>query len=342
MGRTKTRRALRADRLRVAALAVAGTSTADIARQLRLDRRFVTRWRQRISKVGSISDADRSGRPRTRTAVVVKRVRVKLCGKTRKSTRAVAAELTAAGTSVSQMTVVRAAHDAGLMPHRPAKRPLLTVADKARRLNFARQHINTDWHRVLFVDESTRTLYAAPNPHNDRVWAPRGSSVQPVEQRQSTWPASAVRMCGGVSAAGKTRLHLYSKRLDADSYCHILSSVLLPDGNALFSSGDWTLLHDRAPYHRAAAVMSFLSEHHPQHMSAAWPPHSPDLNVIENVWSIVKHAVDSERPTTRAALERTVRRAWACVPQQQIDNMIRSMPQRLRAVIDARGGHTTY
>jgi transposase len=102
-GSHKTRRALRADRLRVAALAVAGTSTADIARQLRLDRRFVTRWRQRISKVGSINDADRSGRPRTRTAVVVKRVRVKLCGKTRKSTRAVAAELTAAGTRVSQM-----------------------------------------------------------------------------------------------------------------------------------------------------------------------------------------------------------------------------------------------
>jgi transposase-like protein len=342
MGRTKTRRALREDRLRIVELALAGTTTADIARQLRLERHYVARWRRRLSKVGDISDAGRSGRPRKRTAVVVKRVRLMLCGKKRRSTRAVAAELTAGGTAVCQRTVVNAAHDAQLLPHHPPKKPVLTASDKHRRLQFARHHSKTNWRRVLFVDESTRALYAVPNRHNDVTWGPRGSSVQPAETRQSFGPASAVRMCGGVSAAGKTTLHLFSNSLDANGYCDILRSTILPDGDSLFSGTDWTLLQDRAPYHRAPTVTAFLDNQHPQHMGATWPPHSPDLNVIENVWSIVKHAVDSDRPTTRVALVRTVRRAWARLPQQQIDSMINSMPQRLRAVIKAGGGHTSY
>ena len=135
MGRTKTRAASRADRLRVAQLAVAGQPTAEIARQLRLERHFVSRWRRRLSKVGNISDAGRSGRPSARTAELVHRVRIKLCGKKRKSTRAVAAELTAGGTPVSRTTVARAARDGGLMPHRPPKKPWLTASDQSRRLH---------------------------------------------------------------------------------------------------------------------------------------------------------------------------------------------------------------
>ena len=151
-----------------------------------------------------------------------------------------------------------------------------------------------------------------------------------------------VKECAGVAAGGKTRLHLYSGTMNADDYQKVLKKTLLPGGDKIFGDGDWTLLQDRAPQHAAATTVAFLDDGEHKHLTEAWPPHSPDLNVIENVWSIIKHNVRLRGPKNKAELEAAWRAEWRRLPQQQIGNMVASMPQRLRAVIAMGGGHTHY
>ena len=81
------------------------------------------------------------------------------------------------------------------------------------------------------------------------------------------------------------------------------------------------------------------------------PAYSPDLNPIENVWSLLKNALN-KRP--RASLgfgksERSIAqfisaifKEWDLLPQKAIDNCILSLPRRYKAVIDAKGWYTKY
>ena len=41
-------------------------------------------------------------------------------------------------------------------------------------------------------------------------------------------------------------------------------------------------------------------------------------------------------------LEACLKAAWESIPQERLDSLIRSMPTRLQAVIDAEGGATRH
>lgn len=75
-----------------------------------------------------------------------------------------------------------------------------------------------------------------------------------------------------------------------------------------------------------------------------WPPLSPDLNPIEHLWDTLKRKVRSRTPApvNHNQLVDAVNAEWENIPQDTIENLISSMPRRLNAVIQSRGGHTPY
>lgn len=102
-------------------------------------------------------------------------------------------------------------------------------------------------------------------------------------------------------------------------------------------------VHDNAPAHRAASTRAWL--HYSQMEVVKWAAYSPDLNLIENVWSWMKSWLTQNYDITRlslAQLREAVAAAWEAVPEDFLASLALSMPRRLQQVIDRQGGLSDY
>ncbi|KAG0134798.1 hypothetical protein HOY82DRAFT_481077 [Tuber indicum] len=101
------------------------------------------------------------------------------------------------------------------------------------------------------------------------------------------------------------------------------------------------VVEDGAPGHkRAANHYRRLNEME----QIPWPAQSPDLNLIEALWMDMETELGQTwgRIGDIPVLERALSTVWHQIPAERLESLICSMPQRLRAVIDAQGGPTPY
>ncbi|GFW17120.1 transposable element Tcb1 transposase [Trichonephila clavipes] len=68
------------------------------------------------------------------------------------------------------------------------------------------------------------------------------------------------------------------------------------------------------------------------------------LNPVENVWDIFDRRVKARQstPTCLPELRRELLEEWCNIPQDQIDNLILSMPRRCTDCIAPSGSQTMY
>jgi len=72
-----------------------------------------------------------------------------------------------------------------------------------------------------------------------------------------------------------------------------------------------------------------------------WPGNSPDLNPVENLWSLMKHKVSKKIIFYGCSTEKCNKEVW--VKDMSPDyclNLAGSMPSRLETVTKNGGGHT--
>ena len=63
-------------------------------------------------------------------------------------------------------------------------------------------------------------------------------------------------------------------------------------------------MHDGAPCHRSKAMKQFLAEN--SLATLVWPTCSPDLNPIENLWTIIKNKIADKQPLSAGALDQAI------------------------------------
>ena len=131
--------------------------------------------------------------------------------------------------------------------------------------------------------------------------------------------------------------------MNSQRYLEILEDQIHPISYHLGDpSSDWLYMDDNAPPHRSLLIRNFKQQSGLRTID--WPAMSPDLNPIENVWSLLKKNVRRRLKATDdiQSLKDLLKREWDNLSQTTIDSIIESMPSRVRSVIGNSGGNTKY
>lgn len=123
---------------------------------------------------------------------------------------------------------------------------------------------------------------------------------------------------------------------------HILDPELIPFWHKTCEEYGWTqVVEDGAPGHKgfskACREINNLE-------SLEWSPQSPDLNLIEALWADMETELGETfgRVSDLDTLKIILKNAWDNIGADRLDSLIRSMPRRLEAVINAGGNATPY
>ena len=88
--------------------------------------------------------------------------------------------------------------------------------------------------------------------------------------------------------------------------------------------------------------MDFLAENNVETLD--WPPQSPDMNPIENLWAIIKARRKKKYgvPKTREELIEQIFDIWNSIDEELIEKLANSINKRVLAVLKAKGKVTMY
>ncbi|UYV74251.1 hypothetical protein LAZ67_11002616 [Cordylochernes scorpioides] len=218
--------------------------------------------------------------------------------------------------SISTRTISRRLVANGLHSCRPLRRLPLTPPNRRQRLEWCRARSTwmTEWHRVVFSDESRFCL----------------SSDTIVER--PTVRQRGIMVWGAIAYDSRSPLLRIQGTMTAQRYVDdVMRPVTLPylQGvpNALYQQ-------DNARPHTARISQQALQDV----QMLPWPPYSPDLSPIEHVWDIIGRRLHAlPQPRSEDELWQMVEREWRAIPQDAIRTLIDSLPRRVAACIAVRG-----
>ena len=208
----------------------------------------------------------------------------------------------------------------------------------------------------MFTDECPKYLFQYPNPKNDIVWGSQECDVLPAYQVKQS---AKVMGWGGMTGRGLTRLHIlrsvqtltfeyYVKEILEKEVKPLTSRRQVTGGpmeRKLFSSNKaMTFAQDGAPAHTSKVAQTWCHKNLPKFIPKdVWPANSPDLNPVENIWSIIDDITYRDpAPKTLDRLKKRLRFAWKNVTQDTLNELAHSMPCRLKNVRKNKGGHAGY
>jgi hypothetical protein len=81
--------------------------------------------------------------------------------------------------------------------------------------------------------------------------------------------------------------------LNSEKYINILDDNLWPVIAQHFSTSPYIFQEDNAPCHVSRRTNQWKTEN--DIPTLEWPPQSPDLNIIENLWKVIKTKIQKQR-----------------------------------------------
>jgi len=190
-----------------------------------------------------------------------------------------------------------------------------------------------DFDRNVFADEA---CFAVGPDGRLAMWYPRNG--RPVVQ-QSQYPAK-VHVLGAISIFGTVGNLSFAPTWNAATFANGIEVDVAPTANALFN-GNWHLQLDNATAHTAAAAQHHLLTNGVPSIFFQ-PPSSPDLNPIENVWSLLKRRIAGHNCQTAQQLRQALTHEWQALAPGEVAPFATSMADRVQSVMAAAGGHTKY
>jgi hypothetical protein len=255
------------------------------------------------------------------------------------SAACVASELNKHDIHVSAKTVVR---DIKRIGGKRRVRPFATTLDKdeeAARLKFAKKSLRQSpayTARIVFSDESWITT----NDHSGRFqWVLEGEAVLPREMK-SKWNVAATQIWAAVGVGCRSSLVVFPKcmldeegnpkayRLNAARY---VQRCLSPVHKDLMKNGR-IFQFDGARCHVAKRSVEYLTKKDVKYIPD-WPPYSPDLNMIEGLWGVLKKRIAQRVPRGYDELVRVAKEEWNRIPESTIDAYVLGFRGKCSALV---------
>ena len=241
----------------------------------------------------------------------------------------------------STATVKRRLADAGLNGRIARRKPLLLPRHKAARLQWAKEHKDwtvEKWNSVVWSDESKFNVF-----HSDGRTYVRRRKSEEFDERCVVGTVKhgggGVMVWGCICGSETGMMLRVESTMDKFRYLRVLEDGMVPSAWAMRGL-DYIFMHDNAPCHRAHVVRDWLED---QDIAvSSWPAQSPDLNPIENLWDHMERQLVKTPSSNQEGLWKNLQKLWSSISPETVQNLVSSMPDRVAAVIKAKGGHTKY
>lgn len=225
----------------------------------------------------------------------------------------------------------------GLFGRICAKKPLLSTLHRKTRLRWCRAYkefTSSQWNEVIFSDECRIGLI---NQSKKVVRRPINSRYnQRYTMKSLKFQGGSIMVWGAIKSTGERIIKLCPPQLDSAGYQNILNDSL----PSIYESTN-IFMQDGASCHRSKSTMQFLEDKGIMCLSD-WPPQSPDLNIIEPLWGILKNSISAHKPRNEEDLWRFCQEEWQKIPISLIQKLYASILRRIREVIRLKGYSGNY
>jgi predicted transcriptional regulator len=220
----------------------------------------------------------------------------------------------------------------------PQDKPSLTPKRMETRVEWARKHLIPSFAlSQVFFDDEAKFFGRAP-AHYRYTYSERGkgrfeTALPDYHLKVSVW--------GAIGLGWKSDIVFASASVNGTLYLSFIRENLVEPLKKL-TRGNPILITDNAPWHTAKVVVEGLRSEGVETLPL--PPYSPDINPIENLWSLIGKRIyaDGKGYATAAALQTAIAEAWNSFTVPEIDKLITSLSSRLFEVVRSQGGPTKY
>lgn len=307
-----------------------GYTSTYIAKEMKINRKTVDKWIKQYKLDENLERKKRSGNLRktndmedTKIIDYVKKYKYI-------TSRKIKDLLEADNINISVSTITNRLNESNFKYKKPIEVPTLTIYQKNIRMEWALNNQNTDWDKVLFSDETS--IWKGPNGHK------RWIDINNKEDTDLVFKYPLKKhIWGCIKKNGPNRIHIFDGIMNANMYMNILHVNIL---DLFFEDNELIFQDDNDPKHRARLLCQWKFDFSINSLN--WPPNSPDLNPIENIWHLLKNKLECIENQTSEEFIKSIEIIWKNISIETINNIIDSMPRRIEKVILNSGNYIDY